>query len=311
MSATHTSNSICTVAGSVDIEQLGMVMVHEHLAATISAQQIVDDIPILEGELEDLWNLGCRTVVEVTNIGMGRDVQKLHQLAQASGLNIIASTGFYVEANHPDWIEDCSVEDLTQLMVTELEHGIKGTSIRASVIGEIGSSKDVITHNEEKVFRASARAHLQTGRPISTHTSLGTMALAQLDILEDEGVDLRYVTIGHLDLADSFETVLAVAKRGAYVQLDTFGKAAYQSDDERIDRLLKLVKAGFCDSILVSVDISRNNYMKAHGGYGYDHFLRVVLPKLSQRGLSESCIRKILEDNPRRFLKGKLNDCVG
>jgi phosphotriesterase-related protein len=299
---------IQSVAGAIDIHQMGIVMMHEHLSATISPQQIVDDMPALEGELHDLHDFGCRTVVEVTNIGMGRNVHKLRQLAEKSGMNIIASTGFYVERHYPDWVAEKSIEYLSELMVTELEQGIDGTDIRAGVIGEIGSSKDCIKPNEEKVFRSAARAHLQTGRPISTHTSLGTMPLAQADLLEEEGVNLQYVVIGHLDLTDSYETLLAVARRGAFVQFDTFGKNAYQSDDIRIERLMKLVEAGYCDSIMVSVDISRNEYMKVHGGYGYDHFLRVILPELKKRGLDDACIHKILEDNPRRFLKGRTDD---
>jgi phosphotriesterase-related protein len=299
------SNLIWSVSGAMEINQAGIVMVHEHLAARISAQQIVDDMPVLESELNDLLSYGCRTVIEMTNIGMGRDVRRLKQLAQKSGVNIIASTGFYVESHYPDWLADTQTEELTHLMVTELEQGIEGSDIRAGVIGEIGSSQNVITPNEYKVFRAAARAHLQTGRPISTHTSLGTMATEQANLLEEEGVDLQYVTIGHLDLTESFDTLLAIARRGAFIQFDTFGKNTYQPDEVRMERLLRLVDAGFCDSIMVSVDISRNEYMKAYGGFGYDHFLRVILPELRKLGLDDGCIHKILEENPRRFLKGK------
>lgn len=301
------TTQIWSVSGAVELDQLGGVMAHEHLAARISPQQIVDDMPALESELHDLRSLGCGTVIEVTNIGMGRHVQRLRELSQKTGIHIIASTGFYVEANHPDWVSDKSVQQLADLMVNELDIGIDDSGIRASVIGEIGSSRNVITANEEKVFRAAARAHLVTGRPISTHTSLGTMALAQADLLEEEGVDLRYVTIGHLDLTESLETLLAVARRGAFVQLDTFGKNTYQPDEIRMQRLLQMVDAGFCDSLMVSVDISRNEYMKAYGGYGYDHFLRVILPELRRRGLDDACVHSILIDNPRRFLKGKID----
>ena len=47
-------------------------------------------------------------------------------------------------------------------MVKELTEGMEGTGVRATVIGEIGTSKD-ITETEAKVFRAASRAHAETG----------------------------------------------------------------------------------------------------------------------------------------------------
>jgi phosphotriesterase-related protein len=69
-------------------------------------------------------------------------------------------------------------------------------------------------------------------------------------------------------------------------------------------RLLDLVEAGFGGSIVVSVDVSRNTYMKSYGGFGYDHFLRRIAPELKRRGLDDSALNAILVDNPRRFLEG-------
>jgi predicted metal-dependent phosphotriesterase family hydrolase len=297
--------TISTVLGPVPTDTLGVTMMHEHFALALSPVQTVDDMDALKQELAHLASYGCRTIVELSNIGMGRDVTRLATLARTTHANIIAATGFYVQAWHPAWVAERSIEELTQLMVDELQHGIDGTDIRAGVIGEIGTSKESITPDEEKVMRAAARAHLRTGRPISTHTSLGNLPLEQLELLENEGVELRYVVIGHLDLSPQFETVLQVARRGAFVQFDTFGKESYQPDEVRITRLLDMVEAGFGDRLLISCDISRNSYMKRHGGYGYDHFLRVIVPELRRRGLDETALQAILVDNPRRFLEGR------
>lgn len=299
---------VTTVLGPVPASSLGIVMMHEHLALALGPQQTVDDMEELAEELADLQSYGCRTVVELSNIGMGRDVSRLVTLARTSGMHIIAGTGFYVQNWHPEWVAHRSVDELAELMVKELEQGIEDSGVCAGVIGEIGTSQHAITPDEEKVFRAAARAHHRTGRPISTHTSLGSLPLEQLDLLAEEDVDPRYITVGHLDLADDYAAVLEVARRGAYVQLDTFGKTAYQSDEARVQRLLDLAAAGYERSLLVSVDISRNTYMKTHGGFGYDHFLRVIMPELRRRGLGDSTLENILVNNPRRFLEGRTND---
>jgi phosphotriesterase-related protein len=198
--------------------------------------------------------------------------------------------------------------ELTARMVSEIRGGIDGTDVRAGIIGEIGTSKDAITPDEDKVLRAAAHAHHATGKAISTHTSLGHLSLQQLDILEAESVDLRHVVVGHLDLTPNFDEVMEVARRGAFVEFDTFGKEAYQSDEERMARVLRLVEAGFAGSLVVSVDVSRNSYMKIHGGYGYDYFLDKIAPKLRRRGLDDAALRAILVDNPRRVLEGRSDD---
>lgn len=66
------------------------------------------------------------------------------------------------------------MEQLAQEMVDEIVIGIDGTELKAGIIAEIGSSEGVITPLEEGVYRRGA-AHIETGRPISTHTSFSTM----------------------------------------------------------------------------------------------------------------------------------------
>jgi phosphotriesterase-related protein len=119
-------------------------------------------------------------------------------------------------------------------MIDEIVIGIDGTSLKAGIIAEIGSSEGMITEREAKVFKAAARAHNETGRPISTHTSFSTMGLEQLALLKRESVDLSRVVVGHCDLKDNLENILRMIDLGAYVQFDTIGKNNYYPDEKRI-----------------------------------------------------------------------------
>ena len=89
------------------------------------------------------WTLfkeaGGDTVVEVSSRGLGRDVLGLKQIAESSGVNIIAGSGYYKVAGHPPDMAERSVEDVTAEIVRELESGIGDTGIRAGVIGEIAT----------------------------------------------------------------------------------------------------------------------------------------------------------------------------
>ena len=258
---------IRTVLGDIDSTTLGITLCHEHLICHISPEQVLTAEPVI-ADLQDFVERGGRAVIELTNTGMGRDVENLRMVAQATGLHIICATGFYKQSHYPDDLSEKSVEDIAEGFIAEIERGIDDTDIRAGIIGEIGTSQHTVTPDEEKVLRASTRAALETGAPLSTHTSLGYLALEQLQILSEEHFPLDRVSIGHLDLIPEPDYHTAVAKQGAYIQYDTFGKNQYQKDEARIACLLEMVRRGFSRQILTSCDLSRTDYLKAYGGWG-------------------------------------------
>ncbi len=57
------------------------------------------------------------------------------------------------------------------------------------MIGEIGANNKWVTAQEERVHRAAARASLETGLPITTHSNWSPVGALQLRIFMEEGVD--------------------------------------------------------------------------------------------------------------------------
>jgi len=185
----------------------------------------------------------------------------------------------------------------------------EATAERWGMIGEIGSSLPM-HQDERKVLRAAAKLHLRTGLPLMTHTphsGCGPCALEQLAILESAGVDMRKMCIGHLsDIMDDprAETHKAVAKRGAFVGLDT---AAIRSEKipQQVVVLLALLEAGYEDHVLLSSDLDPDGQyqqMKQAGGPGFARSLTVFVPRLREAGVKEPTIHKMTVDSPRRFL---------
>src|SRR5262249_30960162 len=130
-------------------------------------------------------------------------------------------------------------------------------------------------------------------------------AIDQLDILESQGVSPRILCIGHLsDITDDpkAETHKAIAKRGAFLGFDTVGHQISQPDSKKVGMILALLEAGYEDHILLSADFARVQELKANGGAGYSSVVTVFVPKLRYAGVKDATIRKILVDNPRRFL---------
>jgi predicted metal-dependent phosphotriesterase family hydrolase len=300
---------IQTVTGKVDPHAIRKTMIHEHLVFDLSGVRQEKDMDstlennsVLDQEIQTLKNSGCNTIVEVSNIGMGRDAQALHDIAIKHDLAVIASTGFYKESVYPAFVFENSAEELADIMIRDVLDGMDGTTIKAGLISEIGSSLNVITETEEKVFNASIMAHKKTGAPISTHCEIGTMGKGQLAIFQKNNVEMKSISFGHQDLNEDMEEQILLLQSGAYIQFDTIGKNSYREDTEKVKNLLVLLDKGFENQIMLSCDITRKSHLKHYGGHGYNHLFESFIPALTESGVSNEIIDKMLVQNPRKFL---------
>lgn len=290
------------------IDASGYTYVHEHLHIDLSGFKNnidcrLDQYEPICAEMKTLVSMGVRNIVEMTNRYMGRNAQFILDLMRDSGINIIASTGYYQHDFFPAHVATASAHDLATEMIAEIEQGIDGTTLKAGVIAEIGSSEGVITPDEAKVFQAAALAHLATGRPISTHTSFSTMGLEQLMLLKSYGVDLEHVVVGHCDLKDNLDNILRMIELGAYVQFDTIGKNSYYPDEKRIAMLKALSERGLLHRVMLSMDITRRSHLIANGGNGFEYLLTHFIPQLLAAGISQPDVDLMLRGNPSIFFK--------
>jgi predicted metal-dependent phosphotriesterase family hydrolase len=301
---------VVTVLGAVPADRLGVALTHEHLILDLSrvtrdANGVLNEVPLAIQELGYYSRAGGTTVVEVTNRGLGRDPYALAEIARATGLNVVMGAGWYREPFYDRSIYERTTNAIADEIVRDLTVGVDDSGIRAGIIGEIGADLHYVSPAEERVLRAAARAHLQTGVTITTHGVRSPVGLAQLDILEDEGVDLRRVVIGHCDFYPHPDFHLAVARRGGVVQFDSIGRGFFEWDiDQRLDWVLRLIDQGFLQRILLSHDVCMKSHLRAYGGQGYDYVLTGFVPRLRQAGLSDEQIHTLTMDNPRSALTG-------
>ena len=66
-------------------------------------------------ELNYFKQEGGQSIVEVTTVGIVRDVEYLAKAASATGLNIIAGTGYYLDSTLPAEVKSSSVEELSKV----------------------------------------------------------------------------------------------------------------------------------------------------------------------------------------------------
>ena len=168
-------STVNTVLGPVETGELGFTLSHEHLATNAAGMlrtfpELVDRPGIIEqakATLREAHREGLRTIIDVTTIDLGRDVEMMKEVSQSTGVQIIAATGNHLAVPRP--FMDLPPEVIADLYVREIEEGIEGTGIKAGII-KVASDEGGVTPAQEIVLRAAGQASVRTGVPISTHT---------------------------------------------------------------------------------------------------------------------------------------------
>ncbi|MDE1239746.1 phosphotriesterase-related protein [Vibrio aestuarianus] len=288
------------------IDPSGYTYCHEHLHIDLSSQKSdidcqLNQFSLICEEMNGLIARGVSNIIEVTNTFMGRNPHFIEDISKKTGINVLMSTGFYIEGFFPEKLYKMTEHEIAKGMIREIVEGIDGSAIKAELIGEIGSSEGTFTETEKKVFRSAVRAQLETGRPISTHQSMSTMGREQIELLRSCGANLEKVTIGHCDLKDNFEHILWMLDQGCYVQFDTIGKNSYYPDEKRVETISKLCERGYANQIMLSMDVTRRSHLKANGGLGFGYLIDNFIPMLERSGVNKHQIDAMLKSNPARL----------
>jgi phosphotriesterase-related protein len=335
---------VLTARGPVDPEGLGTVMMHEHLHCDLWDPQrgelVQEERPMSEERrayllqeavpyLRRCAEHGCGAFVETTMPPWRAWPDFYVEASEASGLHIVLCTGFYreielgtyfvTEPRHQmwGWVGEASVDQLEEMCIREIVEGIHGTKVRAGCI-KLGTSQPEMTEKEEKTFRAGARAQRKTGVPITTHcTTIGAES-SQLEVLDEEGVDLSRVIIGHtaahLVDPECHKTCLEWMRRGANFLPTNLG---IEGEGERwrplVEAIHEVFAAGHGDKLSFGLDwaFTSGTGQTEDGSFQacnfvppppFLHLYTHTLPAFRRMGLREEEERAIMQRNPQRVL---------
>lgn len=335
-----------TVLGPVDAEELGITLMHEHLMVDatpwfsepeeasrrafsrrpVSMDMLGalknepflcrDNCQLLDEQVatEEIMRFrlaGGGTVVDPTCRGIGRDPEALKRISRSTGLHVVMGTGYYLSASHPAWLTSMSANDVANEIERDVREGVRG--VKAGIIGEIGVSAD-FTAEEEKSLRGAARAQGRTGAPLEIHLPGWERPAGRvLDIVEEEGGDLRSTILCHMNPSgDDPDYQTELASRGAWLEYDMLGmdffyadqQAQSPSDQENARALERLKEFGLLGSVLLSQDVFVKIQLVRYGGTGYAHILEHFVPRLRRHGFTEEEIELLVRENPQRALTG-------
>lgn len=313
-----------TARGAIDASALGVTLMHEHVF--IMSTEIMENYPEAWGDgakreadaivrLNELKSRGVDTIVDLTVLGLGRYIPRIARIAAATELNIVVATGLYTYNDVPMYFHYLGPgaalggpEIMTEMFVRDIVHGIADTGVKAAIL-KCATDEPGVTPGVERVLRAVAQAHRQTGVPISTHTHAASRrGLQQQAIFAEEGVDLSRVVIGHSGDTTDIAYLEELIANGSYIGMDRFGVDAYLSTADRVATVATMCERGHADRMVLSHDAScyfdalpEATLPIALPNWHYLHIHNDVIPALRARGVTEDQLTTMLVDNPRRI----------
>jgi phosphotriesterase-related protein len=312
-----------TVQGAVDAQELGLVLVHEHVRFRDEA--VAEQWPSRYDEQVELdaalvsvnaaRQRGVQTIVDPTAMFGGRDVNFMRRVAEETGVRIVACTGIYSYDFLPHYFENRDVDVMADHFVEDIERGMQGTDIRAAFL-KCAADAPGVTPNVEKIHRAVARASIQTGASIMAH-SMPAVATAprQLEIFEEEGVDPARVQIAHCGDSDDIAYIEGLLDRGVYVGLDRYGLEMYLPMEKRNATAAELLRRGHAERLMISQDFCATidwfppeaaEIFESNGAirnWSMTLVFDEVVPALREMGaMDDAVFETIFRENPRRWL---------
>jgi len=299
--------SVMTVSGPIAPEQMGTTLPHEHVLVDFAGAEVVspdryDREAVFATVLPYLQRaraLGVETLVEATPVYLGRDPLLLRRLADASGVRLLVSTGYYGargDQHVPRHAFTDPADSLAARWIREWTTGIDGTGIRPGFI-KIGVDTGPLSEIDRKLIQAAARTHLRTGLTIASHTGPAAAAMEQLAVLAEEGVDPSAWIWVHAQVEDDSTFHVRAARSGAWISFDGL---APENARRYVERVAFMRAEGLLDRVLVSHDAGWYHVGEPGGGVfrPYETLFTEFLPALKAAGFTDDEIHQLTAVNP-------------
>lgn len=316
-----------SVRGQVELDDLGTVLMHEHVF--VLNEEMRENYPAYWDEearvadaVEKLTALKARgvdTIVDPTVIGLGRYIPRIQRVNEQVDINIIAATGLYTYSEIPFSLQYVGPgtmfggdDPMIGMFVDDITKGIAGTPVKAAFL-KCAIEEQGLTPGVERVLRAVAAAHVETGAPITVHTNPhNESGLIVQRIFAESGVDATKVVIGHSGDTADLDYLTRLVDAGSYIGMDRFGLDVLLPFEQRVDTVAQMCRRGYAEQIVLAHDAScyidwfpPDTKDAAAPNWHFTHIHDDVLPALRERGVTDEQITTMLVDNPRTYFSGK------
>jgi phosphotriesterase-related protein len=314
--------TVQTALGPIDAEKLGFTLSHEHTMNFAMARYLpfLFDMEDSLRRARHLFSLardgGVDSMIDLTTFDLGREVEFIRKVSEASGINVVVATGVWRDIPRIFWMRD--PDWIARFMHHEIENGIDGTGIKPGVI-KLAQDQEHLENGRlmdriERTVRAAARVCRDTGVPISTHhwapLELGRL---QVEVFLEEKVPMHLVCIGHSADTTDDRYLEDLLQTGCYLSMDRYPGGLNNMPDwkARNATVKRLVDRGWAGRIMLGHDYPPPPTWAGQvppqdpEPVRYTFVKNVAIPALLEDGVTEEQVRQMTVEVPKRFLTGQ------
>ena len=306
---------VITVQGPVPFERLGITDAHNHLwinpvpGADPNAPVLNQFDPILK-ELIEYRKKGGETLLDCQPAGCGRDGNQLLALSKASGVNLVACTGFHRKKYYPRdyWLWGAGAQSVCDFLCSELEQGLSET-LQTPTPVKAGLIKIAIEASwadcPKAALEGAALAALKSKALIEIHTEKGFLAEKACIYFMDLGVLPEQLVFCHMDKRPDIGLHQELARLGVLLEYDTFYRPKYNPSANLWPLIEQMVNANHADRIALATDMAEAElYYFIGGGAGLSSLPGEIQNQLTAKGFPEAARKQMLGGNIARRLAG-------
>ena len=240
--------------------------------------------------------------------GAGRDARVLARLAAASGVAIVATTGFHLARYYPrgrrPWQDD---EGARRAFAAELTDGMgelpgrRAGVIKAADTGTAASGREGV---DAPAWAAALAARAEADALLLVHTERGAGAAELLEWLIDRGVPADRVFLCHVDKRPDAGLHTELASAGALLGYDTFLRPAYDPERTTWPLVRCVLDADLAHALAFCLDLASpamwpqaNRATDPATALGPQGLLTAVAPRLQALGATAAEIDALLGGN--------------
>ncbi len=312
---TAVPHPVMTVEGPVPHGSLGVTDAHNHVWIS-PVPGAAPDSPVLDrfdpicNELIEYRKKGGQSLLDCQPPGCGRDANQLVALSKATGVHLVACTGFhrrkYYAPNH--WLWSAAAQAVADFLCSELQQGLVETQKAASPV-RAGFIKVALEATWAKcpaaALEGAAQAALDARALLEIHTEKGALAEKACFYFMDLGLWPSQLVLCHMDKRPDAGLQKELARLGVLLEYDTFYRPKYEPAANVWPLLEKMVAAGYADRIALATDMADPAlYHFLGGGPGLASLPGDLRRQLTQKGIPEAAQKQMLGGNIARRLAG-------
>ena len=299
---------INSVTGPITISTDEIWLSHEHIlvdfigADSINPKKWDHDsvMETINPYLAELKEHKVKFFVDATPAYLGRDVLLLEKISKKTGLAILTNTGYYGAVNNkyiPAFVLEKTPEQLAEIWINEFKNGIEGTPVKPGFIKISVDAADSLENMDQKLVRAAALTHLQTGLTIASHTGVAKGLWPQLKILTELDVSPASFIWVHAQNEKDNNNYLRAAEAGCWISFDGLGWDL----EKHVEKLVFAKEHRILDKILISHDAGwYDPQKKTQTIKPYTNIFTQLYPALMSKGFSKEEFDLLIKHNPAK-----------